>query len=45
LASSRSRRTATSRRKLIVPIGSIRQFVIGPPEPARARFGFSVPEE
>lgn len=32
-------------QELIVPIGSIRQFVIGPPEPARARFGFSVPEE
>jgi hypothetical protein len=31
-------------QELIVPIGSIRQFVIGPPEPARARFGFTIPE-
>jgi hypothetical protein len=32
-------------QELVVPIGSIRQFVIGPPEPERARFGFSVPEQ
>ena len=32
-------------QELVVPIGSIRQFVIGPPEPARARFGFTLPEK
>ena len=31
-------------QELVVPIGSIRQFVIGPPEPARARFGFTITE-
>jgi hypothetical protein len=29
--------------ELIVPIGVIRQVRLGPPEPARARFGFSLP--
>jgi hypothetical protein len=28
---------------VIVPIGSIRRITLGKPEPARARFGFSVP--
>jgi hypothetical protein len=28
---------------VIVPIGSIRRITLGRPEPARARFGFSVP--
>ena len=30
-------------QELIVPIGAIRQITLGQPEPARARFGFSVP--
>ena len=29
--------------ELIVPLGAIRQITLGAPEPARARFGFSVP--
>ena len=31
-------------QELVVPIGSVKQFVIGAPEPARARFGFSLPD-
>ena len=31
-------------QELVVPIGSIKQIVLGAPEPARSRFGFSVPE-
>jgi hypothetical protein len=30
--------------ELIVPLGSIRQITLGRPEPARARFGFSLPD-
>ena len=30
--------------ELIVPIGAIRQITLGRPEPARARFGFSLPQ-
>ncbi len=30
--------------ELIVPLTSIRQITLGRPEPARARFGFSVPD-
>ena len=29
--------------ELIVPVGAIRQITLGAPEPARARFGFSLP--
>ena len=29
--------------ELVVPVGAIRQIRIAVPEPARARFGFSVP--
>ena len=29
--------------ELVVPIGQIRQVRLGTPEPARARFGFSLP--
>ena len=29
--------------ELIVPLNAIRQITLGAPEPARARFGFSVP--
>ena len=29
--------------ELVVPLGAIRQITVGVPEPARARFGFSVP--
>ena len=32
-------------QELVVPIGSIRQFVIGRLEPERARFGFTVAEQ
>ena len=31
-------------QELVVPIGSIKQIVLGAPEPARARFGFSLPD-
>lgn len=31
--------------ELIVPIGAIRQIRLSVPEPARDRFGFSLPEE
>jgi hypothetical protein len=31
------------REELIVPLNAIRQITLGAPEPARARFGFSVP--
>ncbi len=31
-------------QELVVPIGSIKQIVLGAPEPARSRFGFSVPD-
>lgn len=31
-------------QELIVPIGSIKQIVLGAPEPARSRFGFSLPD-
>ena len=31
-------------QELVVPIGSVKQIVIGVPEPARARFGFSLPD-
>lgn len=31
-------------QELVIPIGSIKQIVIGAPEPARARFGFSLPD-
>ncbi len=29
--------------ELIVPVGTIRRITVGEPEPARARFGFSLP--
>ena len=29
--------------ELIVPIGAVREIRLGAPEPARSRFGFSVP--
>ena len=29
--------------ELVIPIGVIRQVRLGPPEPERARFGFSLP--
>ena len=31
-------------QELVVPIGSIKQIVLGAPEPARSRFGFSLPD-
>ena len=31
-------------QELVVPIGSIKQIVLGAPEPARERFGFSLPD-
>ncbi len=31
-------------QELVVPIGSIKQIVLGAPEAARSRFGFSVPD-
>jgi hypothetical protein len=31
-------------QELVVPIGSIKQIVLGTPEPARERFGFSLPD-
>jgi hypothetical protein len=31
-------------RRLIVPLGSLRRISLGPAEPARAHFGFSLPE-
>ncbi len=31
--------------ELIVPLNAIRQITLGAPEPARARFGFSVPRD
>ena len=31
-------------QELVVPIGSIKQIVLGAPEAARARFGFSLPD-
>jgi hypothetical protein len=30
--------------ELIVPLGAIRRITLGRPEPARARFGFSLPD-
>ena len=35
--------SADDPEELIVPLGSIRRITLGRPEPARARFGFSVP--
>jgi hypothetical protein len=32
-------------QELIVPIGTIRQVRLGSPEPARARFGFTLPSQ
>jgi hypothetical protein len=32
-------------QELVVPVGSIKQIVLGAPEPARARFGFALPDE
>lgn len=32
-------------QELVVPIGSIKQIILGASEPARSRFGFSLPEE